>query len=206
MESSLIFVTTFILVSLISVAESTNFNIKNNCPYTIWPATLSNNNSPQLSDTGFELAQGATSTIGAPAGWAGRIWARTYCQTDGSGRFQCPVGDCGTGQVTCNGKGGAAPVSLAQIVLNGSGGAQDAYDVSLVDGFNLPVTIAPAGCQVSSCPVDINSMCPANLVAARASNGGVIGCKNDPQLFKAKCPQTFGACPSGRDYLITFCP
>nr|ACH63230.1 thaumatin-like protein [Rheum australe] len=196
MESSLIFVTALILVSFISGIESTTFNIHNNCPYTIWPATLGNSGIPQLSTTGFALGQGVTSSIGAPAGWAGRIWARTFCGTDGSGQFGCPVGDCGTGQISCNGRSGAPPTSLVEIALNGNGGSQDSYDVSLIDGFNLPVTVTPGGCQSSSCPVDINSMCPSNL--AVTSNGGVIGCNSDPQLFKSQCPQAY-ANPSDPD-------
>ncbi|KAL8152880.1 hypothetical protein V2J09_010640 [Rumex salicifolius] len=213
MDGYSMFVTAFMLISFISGIESANFNIKNNCPYTIWPATLGNNNSPQLSTTGFSLGQGATSTIGAPSGWAGRIWARTFCNTDGSGRFSCPVGDCGTGQVSCNGLSGAPPASLVEITLNGNGGTQDSYDISLIDGFNLPVTVAPSGgCQVISCQVDLNSMCPSNL--AVSNNGGVIGCNSDPQLFKSQCPQAYAnpddmstfTCPTGGDFLITFCP
>jgi hypothetical protein len=40
----------------------------------------------------------------------------------------------------CNGAGGVPPVTLAEITLNGAGG-KDFYDVSLVDGFNVPVQV-----------------------------------------------------------------
>jgi hypothetical protein len=40
----------------------------------------------------------------------------------------------------CNGAGGVPPVTLAEITLNGAGG-NDFYDVSLVDGFNVPVQV-----------------------------------------------------------------
>ena len=35
-------------------------------------------------------------------------------------------------------RGGEPPVTLAEFTLNG-GGDQDYYDISLVDGFNLPM-------------------------------------------------------------------
>jgi hypothetical protein len=40
----------------------------------------------------------------------------------------------------CNGAGGVPPVTLADIMLNGAGG-KDFYDVSLVNGFNVPVQV-----------------------------------------------------------------
>ncbi|KAJ6848745.1 thaumatin-like protein 1b [Iris pallida] len=93
--------------------------------------------SSPLSQTGFELGNGATSTpVTAPMGWVGRMWARTGCATDASGRFSCETGDCSTGVVSCNGAGGAPPVTLLEFTLQGDGG-KDFYDTSLVDGFNL---------------------------------------------------------------------
>jgi len=40
----------------------------------------------------------------------------------------------------CNDAGGVPPVTLAQVSLNGADG-KDFYDVSLVDGFNIPVQV-----------------------------------------------------------------
>ncbi|KAJ6896912.1 hypothetical protein NC651_022954 [Populus alba x Populus x berolinensis] len=68
----------------------------------------------------------------APTGWSGRFWARTGCNFDESGTGSCSTGDCGSGQVECNGLGASPPATLAEFTL-GSGG-QDFYDVSLVDG------------------------------------------------------------------------
>ncbi|KAF6168520.1 hypothetical protein GIB67_015067 [Kingdonia uniflora] len=56
-------------------------------------------------------------------------------------------------------------VSFAEFTLGGFVG-NDFYDVSLADGFNLPVFIAPhslLGCNSTSCPADINSLCLAEL-------------------------------------------
>ncbi|XP_062190124.1 thaumatin-like protein 1 [Phragmites australis] len=175
-------------------ATAVKFTFLNNCPETVWPATLTSGGRPSFPTTGFVLAPGASlSFAGVGATWSGRVWSRYRCTTSGA-RFSCESGDCGTGQVECNGAGGAPPATLAEFTLGGGAGAvTDFYDVSNVDGFNLPVEIEPAGgrCQSSSCPADINRVCPSELAvratsplsSARNGSGGgavaaVVGCKS----------------------------
>ncbi|KAH7512036.1 hypothetical protein FEM48_Zijuj12G0047900 [Ziziphus jujuba var. spinosa] len=204
---------------LFSGVESATFTITNKCPFTIWPGILTGNGMPQLSSTGFELATGATQTVDASPGWSGRFWARTDCSNDATGRFTCATADCGSGQVTCNGAGAIPPASLVELTIAQNGG-QDFYDISLVDGFNLPVSLAPQGgtgdCKTTSCPGNVNSVCPPEL-AVKAADGRVIACKsaclalNQPQycctgnfdrpetcpptdyskIFKNQCPQAY---------------
>lgn len=50
---------------------------------------------------------------------------------------------CGN-KIECGGNGGAPPASLAEITLNGWGNI-DYYDISLVDGFNLAVSVSKLG-------------------------------------------------------------
>ncbi|XVF76348.1 hypothetical protein PTKIN_Ptkin13bG0259400 [Pterospermum kingtungense] len=206
------------LAMLISGAHMATLTIKNNCPSTIWPATLSGTGS-QLSKTGFELASQASDSVDVPAPWTGRVWARTQCSSS-SGKFTCATGDCGSGQVACNGAGGAPPATLAEFTIAASGG-QDFYDISLVDGFNLPASITPQGgsgpnCTSTSCAADVNSQCPSELIV-KGSDGSTIGCKsacaafNQPQYcctgdynspqkcqpsdyskyFEGQCPQAY---------------
>ncbi|XP_064963237.1 thaumatin-like protein 1b [Musa acuminata AAA Group] len=200
-------------------ASSTTFTVKNNCPFTIWPATLTGRRSALLPQTGLELAYGESQSLDAPAGWSGRFWARTRCTTDStSGRFSCASGDCGSGSIECNGAGGAPPTTLVEFTLQGDGG-KDFYDVSCVDGFNLPVSVTPRsgqGCSSISCPADTNAGCPPEL-QERARDGAVVGCKsaclafdtdwyccrgaygtpsackptNYSMLFKNACPQAY---------------
>jgi len=56
------------------------------------------------------------------------------------------------------------PTSVAEFTLNG-GGNVDYYDVSLVDGYDLPIAIAPdnAQCGGPSCVADLLATCPAEL-------------------------------------------
>lgn len=154
--------------------HSAVFTITNNCPYSIAPATLTG--SGASISTGFELAPHASKAINMPAPWSGRVWARFQCSNDG-GRFSCKSGDCGSGQVECNGAGAIPPATLAEFTLSDASG-KDFYDVSLVDGFNLPVSVVPqGGCPTTNCPANINGQCPSEL-AVKDGSGGTIGCKS----------------------------
>ncbi|CAN1307948.1 Thaumatin-like protein 1a [Linum perenne] len=196
-------------IFFISGAQSTTLTFTNNCPFTIWPGTLTGGASPQLSTTGFELTSKATFRLdGVPPSWSsGRLWARTHCTTDSAGKFTCLTGDCASGQKQCNGAGAIPPVTLVEFTLNGHGGL-DYYDVSLVDGFNLPVSIEPSGsanlgnCKTTSCPTNINTACPSQL-AMKGGDGSVVACKsaclalNEPRYCCSgefntpdKCPPT----------------
>ncbi len=81
--------------------------------------------------------------IQVPATWSGRFWARTGCSgTDSS--FVCESGQCGPptgGNIDCFTQG--ADSNLATLFeFNGSGtSASDNFDVSLVSGYNLPMTV-----------------------------------------------------------------
>ncbi|XP_059669636.1 thaumatin-like protein 1a [Cornus florida] len=186
-----------------SWAHLATFTFTNNCSYTIWPGTLTGGGSAQLSSTGFELASKASSSLNVPAPWTGRFWARTFCTTDASRKFSCQTADCASGQISCNGAGAIPPATLVELVLAANNG-QDFYDVSLVDGFNLPVSITPQGgsgsCSPSSCPADISAKCPADL-ALKNSDGATISCKtaclafDQPQYCCTGAYNTEATCP-----------
>jgi Thaumatin family len=150
------------------VILSATFTITNNCGYTVWPGVLSGAGTAALSTTGFALSQGESQTLDAPTNWSGRMWGRTLCTTDSTGKFTCGTGDCGSGKMECLGGGAAPPATLAEFTLDGSGG-MDFYDVSLVDGYNVPMLVVPQGgsgagnCTATGCLVDLNSACPTDL-------------------------------------------
>lgn len=134
------------------------FIISNNCPFTVWPGTLSGSGTPQLPMTGFQLESGKSVKVQAVPGWSGRIWARTGCKFDSTGIGTCLTGDCG-GKLECDGSGATPPASLFEITL-GQGNNKDFYDVSIVDGYNLPLVAWPLGssgeCNATGCVSDIN--------------------------------------------------
>ncbi|MED6138647.1 hypothetical protein PIB30_076381 [Stylosanthes scabra] len=145
---------------------------------------LASATSPQLSSTGFELASGASKTLDLPPAWFGKFWGRIGC-SDNSGVFSCATANCGN-HVECGGAGEAPPSALIEITV-GTNGTQDFYDVSNVDGFNVPSSMTPKGgsgaCGVASCPVNINVACPAEL-QFKGSNGTVVGCKSACVAFQ----------------------
>ncbi|XP_061336682.1 thaumatin-like protein 1b, partial [Gastrolobium bilobum] len=167
------------ILVLHTVAQGAKFTFRNNCPYTVWPGTLTGDQKPQLSTTGFELATGASNSVDLPSPWSGRFWARTGCSNN-NGKFSCATADCASGQVACNGAGAIPPATLVEITIASDGG-QDFYDVSNVDGFNVPISVTPQGgsgeCKTSSCPNNINKVCPAEL-QMKGSDGSAIACKS----------------------------
>ncbi|PKA60787.1 Pathogenesis-related protein 5 [Apostasia shenzhenica] len=198
------------------------FTLVNNCGGTIWPGILSNTGSPALETTGFVLPAGASRSLLAPTGWSGRFWARTGCSFDDSSSGRCSTGDCGS-SVECNGASANPPVTLAEFTLAGvaGGGGKDFYDVSLVDGFNLPVVVeSSAGgggggdgsCAPTGCVADLNLQCPPELrvgegeacrSACEAFGRPEFCCSGDyaspaacrpsaySEMFKSACPRSY---------------
>jgi hypothetical protein len=127
------------------------------------------------------MSAGASVKIGVPQDLkAASLWARTNCITDSNG-FECETG-------------GGAPVTLAEFTLNGWG-EQDYYDVSLVDGYNLMVTINPTDkssthgsgnywCKKTDCVQDLNKICPKELQLKSLTTGEVIGCYSACESLK----------------------
>ncbi|KAL7090277.1 hypothetical protein ACP275_12G030700 [Erythranthe tilingii] len=195
------------------------FTLVNNCSETIWPAIRSSVGSPNLESTGFELPIGTSRAVDAPTRWTGRFWGRTNCTFNDSGNATC-----------------STDYAVATLAEFGVGlGSADFYDVSLVNGFNLPLRVDPVGgsgqCNSTGCVVDINRLCPEELrtdgggacrSACNAFNTTVHCCSGTTcrptlysQLFKNSCPLAYSyatddatstfTCPSTADYVITFC-
>lgn len=175
-----------ILLSVTGVI-STTFTFVNKCDYTVWPGILSNADSPPLSTTGFTLQKGESKSITAPTSWGGRFWGRTLCSQDSTGKFSCVTGDCGSNKIECSGSGAAPPASLAEFKLDGSGGL-DFFDVSLVDGYNLPLLVVPQGgtgqnCTSTGCVADLNGSCPSELKVTSADSDDSVACKSACEAF-----------------------
>ncbi|EPS69358.1 zeamatin, partial [Genlisea aurea] len=83
--------------------------------------------------------------------------------------------------IACDGAGAAPPATLAEFKIGGGSGDRDFYDVSLVDGYNLPMIVVPSGggaCGTTGCVTDLNRMCPSEL---RAGDGQ--GCRSACEAF-----------------------
>ncbi|EMS63872.1 hypothetical protein TRIUR3_03510 [Triticum urartu] len=143
------------------------------------------------------------------------------------------VTDC-AGALSCR-VSGEQPATLAEYTL-GQGGSQDFFDLSVIDGFNTPMSFQPVGgapCRAATCAVDITREClpelqvPGGCASACGKFGGDTYCcrgqfeHNCPptvnsRFFKAKCPDAYSyakddqtstfTCPAGTNYQIVLCP
>ncbi|GMH16372.1 hypothetical protein Nepgr_018213 [Nepenthes gracilis] len=196
--------------SLISV-HCASFRFVNDCRHTVWPGLLSGANTAQLPTTGFTLKPGKSRTVIVPKSWSGRVWGRTLCfRNESTSKFTCLTADCGSGTVECAGSGAIPPATLAEFTLNGAGGL-DFYDVSLVDGYNLPILVVAKGgasgdCSATGCLVDLNGACPSDLKVTISGGGNgsrsaaAVACKSaceafgDPQYCCSEAYNTPASC------------
>uniref|UniRef100_A0A8R7K4A4 Uncharacterized protein n=1 Tax=Triticum urartu TaxID=4572 RepID=A0A8R7K4A4_TRIUA len=96
------------------------------------------------------------------------------------------MGDYG-GQLQCGGLGGAAPATLAHVSLHHSGDDQSSYGVSVVDGFNVGLSVTPhegrGNCPVLACRKDLTQTCPGELQVRAAASDSVTACKSGCLAF-----------------------
>ncbi len=145
------------------------FTVVNQCAQTIWAAALPATTFPGGT---VEMAPGDSFEVGVDNGWSGRIWGKVDCTTT-------------SGKLTCTSD--SLPASLAELTLTMSSTGLDFYDVSLVDGFNLPIEIIAQGhvpdaghpydCGDPSCAPDLIATCPQPL--KDVVGGQVLACAND---------------------------
>ncbi|KAK9126998.1 hypothetical protein Scep_015844 [Stephania cephalantha] len=166
------------LISL-SFTNGIQLIMVNNCKESVWPGILGTVGHSAPRDGGFHLNFGDEVVLDVPDKWSGRIWGRQGCQFDSKGKGTCNTGDCG-GLLHCKNAAGAPPATVVEMTLGTSKSPLHYYDVSLVDGFNLPVSMAPlgggVGCGVAACELDLNVCCPSALEVKRG--GKVVGCKS----------------------------
>lgn len=167
--------------------------VTNNMKETIWVGAQAAAGQPLPHNGGWALEAGKSDTFTVPGNWtAGRFWARTGCKFDGNGKGSCLTGDCG-GVLECHGAGGQLPDSLAEMTLQRDkpNNAQDFYDASFVDGYNVPVTVKAVGgatnpgdpyhCTAAGCGADLNPNCPTEL--QKKADGKVVGCMSACEKF-----------------------
>jgi hypothetical protein len=187
------------------------FTFVNQCSYDVWvggegnpiaPATPCSAGCPSGSvcntanqlctydvpnASTWQLAQGQSTAVTLPPSWGGRFWPRTHCTATGTG-LSCATGDCG-GNLACPvGVGGAPPATLAEFTVMppGSGAGTDFYDVSDVDGSNVPLSIVPTpGTYDTSPPSGANGAYYCGSPGSPTGTNGLPGC---PWNIQAACP------------------
>ncbi|KAL1208912.1 Pathogenesis-related protein R major form [Cardamine amara subsp. amara] len=212
----IIFFFAFLILYLVFPADAATITVRNNCPYVVWAAGTPGG--------GKRLETGGIWTVNANPGTVqARIWGRTDCNFDASGRGSCRTGDCG-GLLECTSYG-QPPNTLAEYALTQYAN-QDFYDISVIDGFNIPMEFSSASgnCKVIRCTADIIKDCPDELRKDNACNGPCPmfrreedccnvnkNCGPTPlsSFFKQRCPDVYTypndgqtgqfACPTGNN-------
>ncbi len=190
----------------------------NNCKVDVWWAVITSDKGKDCGSGFFAMPgnggdklakQGGRQTItvnlekgcGNNMVWSGNFYPRTGCDFKNTNVGLCETGGCGD-QLHCKtGVGGAPPKGLAEFRFDQNG--NDFYDLSFVDGFNLPIQIKPTaiikkprndkyGCGVSACKFDFvqetsvkdETSC-LNDLKVRNGRGTLVGCTSACQAFDA---------------------
>lgn len=114
-----------------------------------------------------DVPAGTSHTLTMPINWTGRVWGRESCS--GTDCFRSGMG---------------SPASLAEFFFKENGDVF--YDISFVDGFNVPMVIEPVTkvdlqygderlCATTSCSV--LPTCPTQFIT-HDDEGNVSGCKS----------------------------
>lgn len=172
--------------SIATNGNTRTVQVINKCAQTVYAGAYYQQGQAYLPNNGgWQMEPGTTNTFTIPVPWSGRFWARTGCTFDASGHGSCATGDC-NGQLQC-GTLSAQPASLAEFGFDGYQG-MDFYDVSLVEGFNLPISVAPApgsfsgsdgsqySCGAPACNPNLLTTCPSTL--QHNVNGEAVACYN----------------------------
>ncbi|PLW06051.1 hypothetical protein PCASD_25605, partial [Puccinia coronata f. sp. avenae] len=174
------------------------------------PAHFTNPDSPTKITSqvaGWEAPRGSHKSFFVPDRWAGRFWGRTDCNFSKPGPTSCITGGCNGGLV-CDARTGSGvpPATLAEFKLNGDGG-KDYYDISNVDGSNLPALISNnKGCPSPSCRANLNRDCPEEKMKIKGARGAVIGCLSACQANLDGRHNDSGNCCTGSHNKPETCP
>ncbi|GJS02810.1 thaumatin-like protein [Tanacetum coccineum] len=172
---------TILTIFCFTSTQAANFDVINQCQYTVWAAA-----SP---GGGRRLETGQSWQLTVAPGTAGaRIWGRTNCNFDANGQGKCETGDC-NGLLECQGYG-TPPNTLAKLALNQDNN-NDFPDISLVDGFNIPMEFSPVD---ASCPKTPTAVQEANYYETESGQSLIrLGTTKESGICWATIPTTISA-------------
>jgi len=159
----------FAAISFAFAGDLHRLTIINRCSFDVWMDSLNNPDHRPLPDHTVHLAPGNSHEYYFPNGvWAGRWWPKLGCDSVGQ--------NCSSGQSMepCPPMGCQPPgdTKIEFNFQNGDGKSASTvtwYDISLVDGYSLPVSIIPRGgdsgeCRSTMCRLSFDE-CPTNEAA-----------------------------------------
>ncbi|WAC05820.1 MAG: hypothetical protein OS112_04120 [Methanoregula sp.] len=172
------------------------------CPSSVCPEVKCNGTSSCTSGEalpdggGFKLESGSTGThsLTVKKGWGAAFWGRTGCSDDHND-LQCETAGALSNQdnkdkLQAGGISSKFPATKGEITFDGYGD-QDFYDMSIVDGYNLPIQIElkpgtykkvgrpdfQYDCAAAGGGADLNAVVNAEaaLLANKTQDGRTIG-------------------------------
>lgn len=190
-----------------------NVTFINQCPFPVWYGVANDNltdktdpTNPAGPDNYLLNAQQpgsppATKTLLFPGDYLGLFFPRTGCQTIGNQLF-CQTGQCIPDSPPNGGRcllGNEPSPPFTKIEMNffnaaqGDGSFDGDYDISLIEGFNVPVEMKGFGPGTTIVPFDPSSPGTVNNTAFQCGSAGApIQAANPPTpaLPLASCPWT----------------
>jgi hypothetical protein len=178
-------------VASVTAAAAHTVTFVNRSGQTIWLGSQVNADQSVNFTSLPTLTNGQSATVTIPENsfpnhWRGKFVARQYCSGTSGSTFHCLVGDCGVYADHC--AVGEQPASLAEFNFDTADSLAPWYNVSYVNAFSLPLTIAPnnapappaggGSCQVMGCTTDLLPYCPAANVTNYPGTSTRMLCTN----------------------------
>lgn len=189
--------------------------VTNACSYNVWVAQQANSGFSVLSGNGVDntgnLASGQTASYTIPdGGWGGRFWPKTGCDSSGN---NC---EAGSSIPPCPSDGCEPPsdtkVEFFYYPLSDPGTPY--YDISLVDGYSIPIRITPSqiggACVETVCSVSVDN-CPQNEIDGLgdlrvSKNGKYVMCLSPCKKWNYPAPYGMGQPEDVEPGLHMCCP
>jgi len=194
--------TAIVATVLCAVLGAPQITVTNQCGYDVWVAQLANGGSSVIPGQGVDgagkLGSGGTATYTIPdPGWGGRFWPKTGCDANGA---NCEAGSSSDG---CPSDGCEPPADTkVEFFYYPLSDTTDTpyYDISLVDGYSLPIKITPdnsgGNCVETVCGVSMDS-CPQNEIDGLGDlrvmkNGKYVMCLSPCKKWNYPAPYGMG--------------
>ncbi|KAF8257560.1 thaumatin [Lactarius quietus] len=194
--------------SLLTTTIARTISVANNCPYNIW-SLLTNSDKVPDHPAGWLAPPSSNVSFTVTDDWMGQIWGRRDCNfTTNPGANSCLDGGC-PGGLLCT-ESGQSPVTTAEFILSKGTDEPDDYEISLVNGFNMPMRIdnsancGPIPLQEPYNPPGFPTGCNSACAAGLASDPN-----NDPNCCTGIYDNTETCVSSGVQYYSYFknnCP